>query len=155
MASDFERLAFEAALRGLDKQERLLEELRARTGVLLAASSLAASFLGQQAFKDPHPGGLAVLALAAFVVSIVTSVYILLPKKELIFSESGSGLYEGLYEVREDLAEVYRRLAYDLDRFWDGNDVKMRKLTRVYGLAAGALVVEILSLAALLSDTIF
>jgi hypothetical protein len=29
-----------------------------------------------------------------------------------------SGLYEGLYAQREDLAEVYRRLAYDLDRFW-------------------------------------
>jgi hypothetical protein len=75
MASDFERLAFEAALRGLEKQERLLEELRARTGVLLAASSLAASFLGQQAFQDPESAGLAVVALAAFVVSIVASVH--------------------------------------------------------------------------------
>jgi hypothetical protein len=67
--------------------------------VLLAASSLAASFLGQQAFQDPEPAGLAVVALAAFVVSIIASVYIVLPKKELIFSESGTGLYEGLYEV--------------------------------------------------------
>jgi hypothetical protein len=154
MVAEYERLAFEASLRALDKQEGLLEELRARTGVLLAASSLAASFLGQQAFRHPHPGGIAVLALVAFVVSIVASVYILLPKKELIFSESGSGLYEGLYEVRDDLSEVYRRLAYDLDRFWDSNDIKISKLTQSYGLAAGALVVEILSLAALLSDTI-
>lgn len=43
MAGEFEQLAYEAALRSLDKQERLLEELRARTGVLLAASSIAAS----------------------------------------------------------------------------------------------------------------
>jgi hypothetical protein len=155
MASDFERLAFEAALRGLEKQERLLEELRARTGVLLAASSLAASFLGQQAFQDPDPGWLAVFALGAFVVSIIGSVYILLPKKELIFSESGTGLYEGLYEVRDDIAEVYRRLAYDLERFWESNDPKMRVLTRMYGLAALALVAEILCLAALLSGNIF
>jgi hypothetical protein len=49
MAGEFEKLAYEAALRGLDKQEGLIEELRTRTGVLLAASSLAASFLGQQA----------------------------------------------------------------------------------------------------------
>jgi hypothetical protein len=48
MAGEFEKLAYEAALRGLDKQEGLLEELRTRTGVLLAASSLAASFLGQR-----------------------------------------------------------------------------------------------------------
>src|SRR5437870_1509368 len=45
MAAEFERLAYETALRGLDKQEELLRELRSRTGVLLAAASLAASFL--------------------------------------------------------------------------------------------------------------
>lgn len=155
MAGDFEKLAYEAALRGLDKQERLLEELRTRTGVLLAASSLAASFLGQQAFQDPSPRGLAIMALAAFVVSIATSVFILLPKKNLIFAEAGAGLYEGLYAVREDMPEVYRRLAYDLDRFWELNDQRINWLTRAYTVAAGALVIEILSLAALLGDNIF
>lgn len=119
---EFEKLAYEAALRGLDKQEGLLEELRSRTGVLLAASSLAASFLGQQAFQNPSPRGLALASLGAFVISIAASVYILLPKKDLIFAESGSGLYEGLFSIREDMAEVYRRLAYDLDRFWESND---------------------------------
>jgi hypothetical protein len=155
MAGEFERLAYEAALRGLDKQENLLEELRTRTGVLLAASSLAASFLGQQAFKNPSPQGLAIAALAAFVISIAACVFILLPKKNLIFAETGAGLYEGLYAVREDMPEVYRRLAYDLDRFWESNDEKIRWITRAYTVAAGALVIEILSLAALLGDNIF
>lgn len=76
MVGEFEKLAYEAALRGLDKQEGQLEELRARTGVLLAASSLAASFLGQQAFRHPHPRVLAVAALLAFVVSMGSSVFI-------------------------------------------------------------------------------
>lgn len=107
MVGEFEKLAYGAALRGLDKQERLLEELRTRTGVLLAASSLAASFLGQKAFQDPSPRGLAITALVAFVVSIGASVYILMPKENLYFSEAGAGLYEGLYEVRSDIAEVY------------------------------------------------
>jgi hypothetical protein len=155
VAGDFEKLAYEAALRGLDKQEGLLEELRTRTGVLLAASSLAASFLGQQAFQDPSPRGLAITALVAFVVSIATSVFILLPKKNLIFAEAGAGLYEGLYAVREDMPEVYRRLAYDLDRFWESNDKKINWLTRAYTVATSALVIEILSLAALLGDNIF
>jgi hypothetical protein len=154
VAGDFEKLAYEAALRSLDKQEGLLEELRSRTGVLLAASSLAASFLGQQAFQHPHPGGLVATALVAFVVSIGACVFILLPKKDLIFSERGAGLYEGLYAVREEMAEVYRRLAYDLDRFWDCNNETIVKLTRSYKVAATALVTEILSLAALLGDTI-
>jgi hypothetical protein len=42
MAGTLAELAYEASLRRLDKQEQLLEELRARTGLLLAAASLAA-----------------------------------------------------------------------------------------------------------------
>ncbi len=151
---DFERLAFEAALRALDKQERGLEELRARTGVLLGASSLAAAFLGQSAFGDPDPASFAVVALVAFVVSILTSVYILMPQRNLIFAEVGSGLYEGLYAVRDDMEEVYRRLAYQLDQFWEANDSTILRLSRAYATAALALVVEVLSLAAILSGTI-
>lgn len=151
---EFEKLAYEAALRSLDKQERVLEELRARTGVLLGASSLAAAFLGQSAFGDPEPLAFAVIALAAFVISIVTSVYILIPKKNLIFAEVGGGLYEGLYAVRNDMGEVYRRLAYQLDRFWEANDTTIARLSRTYGIAATALIVEILSLAAILSGNI-
>lgn len=44
----------------------------------------------------------------------------LLPKTgKFVYGMVGAGLYEGLYEVKHDLAEVYRRLAYQLDRFWD------------------------------------
>lgn len=154
MAGEFERLAYEAALRGLDKQEGLLEELRTRTGVLLAASSLGASFLGQQAFQDPHPQTFAIIALVAFVVSIGASVYILLPKESLFFSGAGAGLYENLYAVRNDIGEVYRRLAYELDHFWGTNDRAISTLISTYKLAAIALVLEIISLAALLGDNI-
>jgi len=43
------RLAYELSLNGLERQERVLDELRARTGTILAASALAASFLGVRA----------------------------------------------------------------------------------------------------------
>ena len=152
---EFERLAHDAALRALDKQEGVLEELRARTGVLLAASSLAAAFLGQEAFRDPGAAWLVIVALGAFVAAILACVYILIPKRDLIFAESGAALYEGLYAVRDDIGEVYRRLAYDLDRFWDSNDTTIVRLIRTYRFAAVALVVEILSLAAILTGNIF
>jgi len=152
---EYERLAFDAALRALDKQETLLDELRSRTGALLAASALAASFLGGAAFKDPSPA-LAAIALLAFVSSIGSSVFILVPKRDrFTFSLSGPGLYEGLYEVREDLAEVYRRLAYDLLTFWQTNDAQLQPLFRAYRLGAFALVVEILALVALVRGSIF
>jgi hypothetical protein len=152
----YERLAYEAAQRALDKQERLLEELRSRTGLLLAAASLAASFLGREAFAQDPKRGLALLAVLAFLLAVGASVYILMPKRnKFVFALVGAGLYEGLYAVRDDLAEVYRRLAYDLDRFWDDNDVELQKLFKAFRLAAGALSAEILVLIAMVSDNLF
>lgn len=89
-----EQLAFEAAQRALDKQEELLEELRARTGVLLAAASLAASFLGTRALEDPPATWLVGMALIGFLVTIGASVHALTPKSGFIFALSGPKLYE-------------------------------------------------------------
>ena len=121
----------------------------------MAASGLAASFLGAEAFKDPAPG-LAAVALLAFVASVGASVFILVPRRDrFTFSISGPGLYEGLYEIRDDLSEVYRHLAYDLLGFWEANDGRLKPLFRAYRVGAGALVVEILALIGLVSGTIF
>lgn len=76
--TSLETLAYEAALRSLDKQEQVLNELRARTGLLLAASSLAASFLGRPAIERSTPV-LVIVAFVAFALSLVASLYILLP----------------------------------------------------------------------------
>jgi len=151
---EFAQLAYETSRRSLERQEALLEELRSRTGILIATSALAASFLGKTAFKHPHPCGIVFLALAAFIISIVASVYVLMPKKDLIFMQSGPALFEGLYPFREDMPEVYRRLTYDLNRFWEANDPKLKRLSHSYLLAAAALTVEILSLAGILADNL-
>lgn len=124
------KLAYEANLRALDKQESLLDEIRSRAGILLGASSLATSFLGQRAFQGSPAVGWSVVAIAAFVISIASSVYILLPKGSLVFSLVGTAIYEQLYEYRRDSVETYR-------------------------VGAAALVLEILSFLALLSDSIF
>lgn len=155
MTGDFEKLAYQEAVRGLDKQEGLLEALRARTGVLLAASSIATSFLGPQAFRDPSPKVLAITALIAFVLSLGATAFILLPNKKLVFTIAGPGIYEGFYAVREDLAEVYRLLTYDLQVFWELNEQEMLWLNRAFTVATGALVAEILSLVGLLGGSIF
>lgn len=151
---EFERLAYESAVRALDKQEALLEELRGRTGILLAASALAASFLGESAFRDAS-GWLAAVALLAFVVSIAASVFVLVPRSnQFVFAISGPDVYVELFEFREDLGEVYRRLAYDLGRFWGANDDRLTPLFNAYRVGAASLVLEILALVALVSDTI-
>lgn len=103
-------LSYEAGVRALDLQERSVEQLRARTGTLLAASSLTASFLGAQAIA--HTNGLGVLgglALVSLAASIGLCVYVLLPKKGFTFSVSAPEMYEQLFAVRDDEEEVRRR----------------------------------------------
>lgn len=153
MAVDLATVAFEAATRALDKQERVLEELRSRTGVLLAASSLAVAFLGRPALDDSRDL-LAGLALAAFAVSIGSSVYVLLPKSTFYFALSGRHVFENLYEYRTDMAEVHRRLTYDMQRFWESNDLVMGRLLVAFRIAAASLVIEVISLLAAVSGTL-
>lgn len=153
MPDDLAKIAFDAATRALDKQERVLEELRSRTGVLLAASSLAAAFLGRPALDEARDV-LAAIAIAAFAISIGASVYVLLPKSTFYFALSGRYVFENLYEHRDDAGEVYRRLVYDMQRFWDDNDVVMRRLLVAFRVAAAALAIEVLSLLGAISGTI-
>ena len=57
--------------------------------------------------------------------------------------------------MKDDLGEVYRRLAYDLDRFWEDNDVELQKLFRAFRVAALGLSAEIVILIAMVSDNLF
>ena len=148
------KVSYDAASLSLEKQERLIEEIRARTGLLLAASSLAVAFLGRAAVDGANTV-LAGLALLAFVFSVGAAMYVLLPKSNLTFSLRGGGVYEGLYEFANDLDEVYRRLAYDLDAFWDANDVVVAQLLRWFKLSALGVAAEIVLLTAAVSDTLF
>src|SRR2546422_1226765 len=104
------QLAYELSLNSLERQERVLYELRARTGTILAASALAASFLGVRA-TDGGPRVLAGLAITAFAASIGSGIYVLLPKPGLIFGLQGSALFEREFEDVTQIGETYRRLA--------------------------------------------
>lgn len=149
----FARLAYDAAVVGLEKQERVLDELRSRAGLLLAASSLSASFLGPTALDDGQPWLLAG-ALAAFAVSVGGSIVVLIPRSSFTFSIFGATMYEELFEFREDLDEVYRRLAYDFDGFWEANDAAMQPLFSWFRRAAIALGTEVVLLFGSVSDTL-
>jgi hypothetical protein len=115
-------LSYDAAVRALDLQERAIEQLRARTGTLLTASSITASFLGAQAIQHANGlGVLGVLALVSLACSIGLCVYVLLPKKGFLFSVSATTMYEELFEYADDEGEVQRRLVYWLEEFWKAN----------------------------------
>jgi hypothetical protein len=154
-ASILAELSYEAAVRALDLQERAVEQLRARTGTLLAASSLTASFLGAQTIaRSSGLGVLGGLALVSLVASIGLCVYILLPKKEFTFSLNAPQVYEQLFAVRDDEEEVRRRLVYWLEDFWQANQIKVDELGRYYLAAAVALGLQLVFWAAELASNI-
>ena len=82
------------------------------------------------------------MGLVAFVVSILASAVVLLPRKDLIFSMSGSVLAESEGGDNDGIDETYRRLAYWIDGFAEANDVRLQPLIRAYKVATGALVAE-------------
>lgn len=131
----YERLAYEAAQRALDKQEKLIEELRSRTGLLLAAASLAASFLGREAFADNPKRGLAVLALVAFLIAVGASLYVLLPKTDkFVFALVGAGLYEACMRSGTTLA----RSTGGSHTTWTVSGRRMTSSSRSYSTASAS-----------------
>jgi hypothetical protein len=146
VTGDLERLAYEAALRALDKQERVLEELRARTGVLIAAASLATSFLGQAAIGNPAPVAWTSVALAAFALAVLAGVYVLAPRRDVVFGLVAPTVLHNLYELRHEASDIHRRLADELEGYRRDNDVAVVRVTRAYRLAAGGLLAEVLVL---------
>jgi hypothetical protein len=148
-------LSYDAAVRALDLQERGVEQLRSRTGTLLAASSLTASFLGAQTIQ--HIGGLQTLgslALISLAASIVLCVYVLLPRRGLVFSVNATAMYETLFEIGEDEEEVRRRLAYWLEEYWKANQVKIEDLGRYFFGASVALTLQLVFWSLALAATI-
>ena len=137
------RLAYDLSLRALNQQERTVDELRARTGTLLAASAIVVSFLGAQAIDRSGFGVLGTAALAAFVVSVVPLIYILLPKTQLRFSVKGSVLFIEGVARDEPAAETYRWLANWIEDGSYDNDAIIGRLFFWFRVAAAALVLEI------------
>jgi hypothetical protein len=137
-------LSYDAAIRSLDLQERAVEQLRARTATLLAASSLTASFLGAQTIQHAKaPGALDTMALVSFVGSIGLCVCVLIPRSAYVFSVSGAKMYERAFDVANNDEEVRRRLIYWFEEYWTNNQARIEVLDRCYLAAAVALILQL------------
>jgi hypothetical protein len=136
-------LAYRSAAQALSQQDATLNELRSRTGVLLAADAVTASFLGAAALKNGSLNTTGVLALACFVLSIGAALYILLPRKGMRFSLNGPVVYTSLYAERDDPEELYRRLAYWLEEFWMHNQDVIERLYPFFTAAVALLLAQL------------
>jgi hypothetical protein len=152
MPSVVER-SYESAVRALDLQERSIEQLRSRAGTVLGAASVTASFLGAQTIQRANGlGVLGVLALLSLASSICASVYVLLPKRDFVFSINAPRAYEVLYGIEPTEAE--RRLIYWLEEYWTSNEEKIETMGQYFFLAAVALIMQFVFWSWALADTI-
>jgi hypothetical protein len=145
-------IAYESAVRALGQQEAALNELRSRTGTLLAAEALTTSFFGAAAVQQGAltlPGR---LAIACFGISLGIALFILVPWRDLQFSLSGPLLYESLRACGEDEEEVYRRAAHWLEMLWSDNRAAIAHLYPLFTVSVAALALELVLWAFALLD---
>jgi hypothetical protein len=134
---------FDLSLKAVEEQESRLTDLRSRTGTLLAAASLAASFLGGQSIRTGELRFLGVLAIVAYVMCVAACIKVLLPHR-LVFSFRGSVLLRTAREAAVDELEDALEAAMGwIESFIDSNRSELDALTRWYTGACLALGLEI------------
>lgn len=147
-------LAYDEARRALDEQERMVVELRARAGALIAAAAVAASFFGGPLMADGL-GLLAWLALLAFAGVGGAALTILWPRKRWTFSLSATQLIATYVEpAAGDALErsmIQRDLALHMDRSAALNHRQLSSLFAVFRLGVFLLLVEVLAWLAVLA----
>jgi len=97
MATTLEEVTYEAGRHALADQEALVAGIRQRTGTLLAAHALVASFLGAATIRAEGLRGWGWVALAALVLALVVAAVLLSPWR-LRFAVDARNLYVQLYE---------------------------------------------------------
>jgi hypothetical protein len=137
------RVAYSIARAALDEQHAAVRDLRARTGALLTATSVVVSFLGARALTTSHLRSLAFLGLGVFVLSLVLSLYVLLPTKKIKSLAAGGDLFSSTRRRRDPAMDAYLRLAATCDRISVTNESHIEMLGRAFTLASVAIVIEV------------
>ena len=138
-------LVYEESQRALDQQQAALDNLRTRTGILIAAAAVASSFLGGQALRNEAFTAWSWLAIAALAVVGIASIIVLLPWGEWVFSNKVDTLLAGYVEDEEPatIDEMHTRLARYNQGHRDKNQRKLDWLYLGFRIASGAFVLEV------------
>lgn len=126
------------ARRAVDVQVAGLDELRARTGLLLAAASLSGSFLGAAAAESGADlsciGGVAVIA---FGLGVGACIRVLWPKNEgWTFVNSPGQLVADWIEIERPDESMQIFLAQAMERHFKKNKVRLDRLYKWFQAAA-------------------
>lgn len=140
MATSISELTYDLSLRSLAQQEASLNELRSRTGVLLAATAIAIALLGGRSLDDGARTALDLAGVALAVVSFLLSVFILAPKQRYIATADAAAVHEYLRQKGADVTEAMEGLVYSNREVWEENQAIVDGLVRAYRWACLTLV---------------
>ena len=141
-----EEIVYEAGRDALADQEALVAGVRQRTGTLLAAHALVASFLGAATIRETGLDSGGWIAISLLVVGLVAAGVLLAPWK-LTFAVDARGLYSQLYEeaAAEADAGTLGWLAsggYLYQALREENETRVRWMSRISGALGGLMVLQ-------------
>jgi hypothetical protein len=152
-----EEITYEAGRSALADQEALVAGVRQRTGTLLAAHALVASFLGATTVRAQGLDALGWIALVALVLGLVAAAILLAPWR-LKFAVDARELYADLYEqasaeAADDTLGWLATAGYSYQALREENAPKVRRMSWLSGALGVLMVVQTLAwLAALAVD---
>ena len=149
-----EEITYDAGRAALADQESIVSGIRQRTGTLLAAQALVASFLGAAAIKEHGFHHWEQGAVAALVLGLVVAAIVLAPW-EMKFAVDARELYAELFdqasaEAEHDTLGWLAAAAFGYQDLRVENAGRVRWMSRLSGLLGILMVAQtILWLAAL------
>jgi len=124
MADSIEQLSFNLAIGELAEQERALATLRTCAGTVLAAASVAGSFL-VAATRHGSPGVIGVLAMVSFALCSGSAIWVLLPHT-FVFAFRGQALLRASDRTSlPSVADAYRAAGAWIEPLVHGNRTKL------------------------------
>ena len=150
-----EQIAYDAGLRALADQESLVSGIRQRTGTIVAAHALVASFLGGATLQSRGLSALCWIALTALISGLVVAAVLLGPWR-LRFAVDARTIYDMLYaqataEAPTGTLGWLAEAGFIHQSLHGKNATRVHRMSRLSGLLATLMVSQILAwLAALL-----
>lgn len=150
VADTIDALIYQEAQRGLALQPVLLNELRARTGILLGLMTAVTSFLGALVVNSHTFGWWSVGALGGFALAALACLAVLWPWHEWKFAGGAQDLiFNYCLKRRPDdgstwtLDQVQRDLALWMEKSMKGAMETMKFMQKCYIAAGLCLIAEV------------
>jgi hypothetical protein len=143
VATSIQELTYELSLGALNQQESSLNELRSRTGVLLAATAIAIALLGGRVLDDGARTAIDLAGVALAIFSFLLSVFVLAPKSRYVVTIDAAAVHEYFKQQKVDVSEAMEALVYSNREVWEENQVTIDGLVRAFRWACLSLVAAV------------